>query len=47
MEGRRRGRGVTHIAEPRIIIEEKCPNWQAAGRATALLWYPTPCPSPP
>lgn len=29
------------------IYRRKCPNWQAAGRATALHWYPTPCPSPP
>lgn len=29
------------------IYRGKCPNWQAAGRATALHWYPTPCPSPP
>lgn len=29
------------------IFRRKCPNWQAAGRATALHWYPTPCPSPP
>lgn len=29
------------------IFRRKCPNWQAAGRATALHCYPTPCPSPP
>lgn len=40
IEGRRRGRGVTHIAEPRVFIE-KCPNWQE------LHWYPATCPSTP
>lgn len=43
----RRGSGMTHIAKLRVFIVKKCPNWWASGSATALRWYPPPCPSPP
>ena len=47
MEGKQERERCDPYSGAVIIFRRKCPNWQAAGRATALLWFPTPCPSPP
>lgn len=46
-ERRRTGRGMTHFAGAWSIYGRNCPIWWTAGRATALHWYPSPCPSSP
>lgn len=49
MDGRREERErCDPLSRAWSIYRRKCPNWQAAGRTTALhWWYPTPCPSTP